>query len=103
MASISDVFEKMPARHRAGVLAKARSYYFSIGDLKYTVQLTPETCTVQAGKTVENADCILKTTPELFESMVMQGKMPSPMDIMMGRLKTNDPAALNELRSLFEF
>ncbi len=103
MAKISEMFEQMPTRYRAGVLKAARSYYFSIGDLKYTVKLTPQACTVEIGKTIDNADCVLKTTPELFEKMVIHGKMPGMMDITMGRVKTNDPSALQELKGLFQF
>ena len=101
MLTIPEIFLGMPGRYRPGVLSAPRSYYFSIGDHKYTVKLTPQACAVDSGKTVENADCVLKTTPELFERMVIQGKMPGAMDLAMGRVKTNDPGALQQLRELF--
>ena len=103
MASIPDLFASMPGRYRPGVLAAPRTYYFSVGDHKYTVKLTPQTCVVENGKTVENADCVLKTTPDLFEKMVVHGKMPGTLDIMRGNVKTNDPGALQELRGFFKF
>lgn len=100
--TIPQIFEAMPSRYRSGK-AKTSTYYFSIGDHKYTVRLTPEACTVESGKTVENADVVLKTTPELFEKMVIKGKMPGPIDIARGKIKTNDPGALKDLRDYFDF
>jgi hypothetical protein len=93
----------MPSRYKAGVLSSPKSFYFSVGDHKYTVRLTPSDCTVESGKTVENADCVLKTTEDLFEGMVLHGKAPGAMDLMRGRFKTNDPNALLELKGLFAF
>jgi hypothetical protein len=101
--NIEQLFTAMPTRYRAGKVAKPTSYYFSIGDHKYTVKLDPQTCVVETGKTIENADCVLKTTPELFEKMVLHGKMPGPIDIARGKVKTNDPGALMKLRDLFDF
>ncbi len=101
MPDIQKIFAEMPGRYRTGVLSAARSYYFSVGEHKYTLQLTPETCLVSPGKAVENADVVLKTTPELFEKMVIKGQMPGMMDIARGKVKTNDPASLQQLRDLF--
>jgi hypothetical protein len=101
--NITQLFTAMPSRYKPGKIAKPTSYYFSIGDDKYTVKLDAQTCTVESGKTIENADCVLKTTPELFEKMVLKGKMPGPIDIARGKVKTNDPSALMKLRDLFDF
>ena len=101
--NIPQLFSAMPSRYRPAKLGKPTSYYFSIGDHKYTVRLDAEKCTVENGKTIENADCVLKTTPELFEKMVMHGKMPGPIDIARGKVKTNDAGALMKLRDLFDF
>jgi long-chain acyl-CoA synthetase len=97
------MFRLMPDRYRRGLLGAPRTYYFSVGDHKYTVRLTPQECKVEAGKTVDRADVVLKTTPALFDKVVVQGKLPGPLDIARGSFKTNDPAKLQELRSLFDF
>jgi hypothetical protein len=102
MADVSRIFTHMPSRYKPGVLTTSRSFYFSVGDLKYTVKLTPQTCVVETGKTVEAADVVLKTTPELFERVVLRGEMPGMMDIARGKFKTNDPAGLQQLRDLFD-
>jgi hypothetical protein len=101
--NIAQIFEAMPARYRAGSASKASVFYFSVGDHKYTVKLGPDGCVVESGKTVDNADVVLKTTPELFEKMVIKGKLPGALDIARGKVKTNDPAALRRLRDYFDF
>ena len=102
MPNIPEIFRGMPARYRKGTLSAPRSYYFSIGDHKYTVKLTADACVVDDGKTVDNANCVLKTTPELFEKL-LAGKPPGPIDIARGKFKTNDPGALGDLKNLFGF
>ncbi|HLT35076.1 MAG TPA: hypothetical protein VK034_02300 [Enhygromyxa sp.] len=100
---VKKIFDQMPGRYRKGSAAKPTSYYFSIGDFKATVKVTPDGVTVESGKTVDNADVVLKTTPELFEKMVLKGKAPGPIDIARGKIKTNDPMGLQKLREMFDF
>lgn len=100
---VKKIFDEMPGRYRKGSASKATVYYFSIGDFKATVKITAEDVVVESGKTVENADVVLKTTPELFEKMVLKGKAPGPIDIARGKIKTNDPMGLQKLREMFDF
>ena len=93
----------MPDRYRKGVLPATRTYYFSVGPHKRTATLRPDGATVEEGKTLDRADVVLKTTEALFLKMVVDGKMPGPLDIARGRIKTNNPAALKQLRDLFDF
>ncbi len=93
----------MARRYRKGSAPEPKSYYFSVGEHKYTVSVGPDECKVEAGKTVENADVVLKTTPELFEKMVIRGKLPGPLDIARGKIRTNDPMGLQKLREMFDF
>jgi long-chain acyl-CoA synthetase len=101
--NVPEIFAAMPGRYKKGASASPRSFYFSIGDLRYTVKVDASTCVVEEGKTVENADVVLKTTPDLFQKMVVQGKLPGAIDIAMGRIKTNDPMGLQKLREWFDF
>ncbi len=100
---VKQIFAQMPGRYRKGSAAKPTVYYFSIGDFKATVKIDADAVEVEDGKTVENADVVLKTTPELFEKMVLHGKMPGPIDIARGKIKTNDPMGLQKLREMFDF
>ncbi len=100
---IATIFKLMPERYKKGTASKPTSYYFSIGDAKYTVKIDHNEAKVESGKTLDNADVILKTTPELFIKMVIEGKAPGPLDIARGKIKTNDPMGLQKLRSMFDF
>lgn len=103
MTNITTIFRTMPERYKPGKVSTERTYYFSIGDFKYTVYLDPTSCRVEDGKTVEQADVVLKTTPKIFERLVIAGKLPGPIDIARGRFKTNDPAGLKVLKDIFDF
>ena len=102
MSRIAQIFDAMADRYQPGKVEEDRIFYFSLGDDKYTVIITPDKCVVEKGKT-EEADVVLKTTPELFEKMVIHGKMPGPIDIARGKIRTNDPAALKDLKTYFDF
>ncbi len=102
MATIPQIFEAMPDRYQPGKVTEDKIYYFSLGDDKFTVTVSPDKCVVEKGKTGE-ADVVLKTTPKLFEKMVIHGKMPGPIDIARGKIKTNDPGALKDLKDYFDF
>lgn len=79
---------------------KPTTFYFSLGDFKKTVQLTPESCTVSDGKVVDNADCVCKTSPEFFLKIWEEGYRPGMKDFMTGTIKSNNPTALQDfLRS----
>jgi len=100
---VRTIFEQMGARYITGKVSGTRVYYFSIGDFRATVTLRPDGIDVEPGKKVDDADVVLKTTPALFEKMVLHGKSPGPIDIARGKVKTNDPLALKKLRDYFDF
>jgi putative sterol carrier protein len=99
MSEISQIFEAMPGRYIAGKVDKTKTYYFSVGSEKWTVSMHPDRCEVARGKA--DADVVLKCDPKLFVKMVLHGKMPGPLDIARGKIKTNDPQALQGLMSSF--
>lgn len=100
MPSTRDIFAAFPSRYLPGKVARATTYYFSIGDEKYTVRLDATACTVTPGKT-ENADCIVKSDPAVFEALVLKGKAPGALDIARGKFKTNDISLLAALKDCF--
>jgi hypothetical protein len=55
---------------------------------------------VRPGK-VENADCFLKTTREIFLGTIKGDYTPSLTDIMSGRVKTNNPILLQTFKNIF--
>ncbi len=100
MSKVRQIFTSMPERYIAGKVKASKSYYFSVGDQKWSVTLHPDRCEATEGKSGD-ADVVLKADPKLFERMVLERKMPGPIDIARGKIKTNDPGALQELMSCF--
>jgi hypothetical protein len=100
--STKQIIEMMPARYKKGSFRGSRTYYFSVDGTKYTVVFADDACSVSEGKPSGEADVVLKTTEKLFKRMVVDGKMPGPLDIARGKIKTNDPAALKALKGWFD-
>lgn len=100
MPTTQEIFAAFPSRYIPGRIARPVTYYFSVGTDKYTVKLDAAECTVIPGKT-ENADCVVKADPGVFEALVLKGKAPGALDIARGRFKTNDIALLAALKDCF--
>lgn len=103
MADTTRIFEEMAGRYIKGSADKTTVFYFSIDSNKFTVTVGTDSCKVESGKTVDNADVILKTTSKIFENMVLRGKLPGPIDIARGKIKTNDISGLQNLKTWFDF
>jgi putative sterol carrier protein len=101
LSDVTRVFQAMPSRFKPGVAPRNLSYYFSIDEESWTVFVGPEACDVKEGKAVEDADCFLKTSSEIFLGTIKGEYTPSFMDIMSGRIKTNNPALLQTFRDVF--
>ena len=100
-SEIQKIFESLPKYFKPGLVKQSRSFYFSLGDdEKWTVELTPEKCEVEAGKT-EEADCFFKAAPETFLDVWSGKHTPGLSDFMSGRIKSNNPMLLKEFVSAF--
>lgn len=101
--SIEDIFSGLEAAYRPGVFKEKATYYFSLGDdEKWTVTVGPRSCKVRRGKHVAQADCVLKTTPELFLKMWNGRYTPGVGDFLSGRIKSNDPQRLKPFLDAFK-
>jgi hypothetical protein len=100
MPTPREIFEAMPARFVPGKAPRALTYYFSVGDDRWTLRVDKATCSVSPGKT-EGADCVVKAHPDVFVNLVLHGKAPGALDIARGRFKTNDPSLLLTLKDCF--
>lgn len=97
---IDGIFTELPAAFVPGAVSKPTSFYFSLGDCKKTVQVSAEACQVDDGRTIDNADCVCKTSPEFFLKIWKEGYRPGMKDFMTGVIKSNNPNALQDfLRS----
>jgi len=102
---LRDIFGQMRTHFRVGRLTEETSFYFTLGDgpaEKWTVKVGPERCEVGEGKLVDQADCVVKTSPELFLKMVKGQYTPGAMDFMRGKIKSNDPLKLKVLQEAFD-
>ena len=100
---LRSTLESLAARYQASTIDRETIYYLSLGDgpdEKWTVTLTPTSCALAAGR-VGNADCVLKTTSDLFLGLIDGSYRPGPRDFLTGKLKTNDIGLLLQLRQAF--
>ena len=103
--ALRETLEGLRTRFRPGTVAKPTTYYLSLGDgpdEKWTVTMTDTTCDLAPGKT-GTADCVLKTSADLFVKMLAGKHKPGPMDFMTGKIKTNDLDLLLQLQKAFGF
>lgn len=99
--TVEDVFNSLEGRYKPGVIKKTQTFYFSLDDDKWTVTLDPDKCTVENDKTVENADCFVKTSKDLFLKMYNGEYKPGMTDFMTGRIKSNNPYAMKTFVDAF--
>jgi len=100
------LFRNLETRYVEGKIDKPLTFYFSLGNeasCKWTARLEPEGCTIEPGKPAGNsADCVLKTSAELFTRIVQDGYVPTPVEVMSGQVKSNDIALLTTFQEVFD-
>jgi long-chain acyl-CoA synthetase len=100
------LFGELPGKFRAGEIDKSVSYYVSLGNdeqAKWTVHVDGRQCQVKPGKPEGGqADCVLKTTPEIFAKIVRESYVPSPADFLSGAVKSNDVSLLMTFQKVFQ-
>lgn len=100
------LFAELEAKFRAGEVEKPISYYVTLGSdelAKWTVQVDARGCAVRPGKPDGGqADCVLKTSPEIFAKIVRESYIPSPADFLSGVVKSNDVALLLTFQKVFQ-
>lgn len=99
--TMSDVFSELERRFAPGAVERPTSYYFSLGDDRFTLLVSKDACEVKPGKHVDAADCVLKTSPDLFARIVREAYVPSPAEFLSGAVKTNNVGLLLEFQKAF--
>jgi putative sterol carrier protein len=101
-SEITKIFQKLPMLFQKGSVSRDRTFYFSLGDdEKWTVTLTQDGCTVEAGRT-DDADCFFKASEELFLKVWNGHHSPSAKDFVLGAIKSNNPLLLKEFVAAFQ-
>jgi putative sterol carrier protein len=98
---IDDIFSRLPPLYRKGGLSRRTTFYFAIDDIRKTVILDGESCSVDDGKTTEQADCVCKTSSRLFLKVWNEGYAPGITDFMSGAIKSNAPHLLQQFLTSF--
>jgi len=98
---LDTIFSELPKVFQQENVSAHMSYYFSLGDVKKTVQISPSGCTVEDGKTVEHADCVCKTSAEFFIGIWNDGYRPGLKDFLSGTIKSNKPDELKTFLKAF--
>jgi long-chain acyl-CoA synthetase len=100
------LFRELEGRYVAGRVSQPITYYFTLGaenEAKWTLTVSPTSCSATIGKpTSSQADCVLKTTPEIFTKIVREAYTPSPMEFMTGLVKSNDISLLQTFQKVFD-
>lgn len=96
-----DIFRALQERYKKGVFNVPTTFYFSIDDISKTLTLDAECCLIEDGKTVEDADCVCKTSAAMFNRIWNDGYRPGIMDLMSGAIESNAPQLLPQLLVAF--
>jgi long-chain acyl-CoA synthetase len=100
------LFRELSGKFVAGRVAKPVTYYFTLGaedEAKWSMRIDPQGCEIKNGKPPNGvADCVLKTTPEIFMKIVREAYTPSPMEFMTGAVKSNDIGLLQTFQKAFD-
>ena len=100
------LFAELESKFDGGSLDKPVSFYFTLGDdanAKWTVRVSKEKCEVKPGKPEGgSADCVLKTSPEIFTRIMRDAFTPGPAEFLSGAIKSNDVSLLVEFQKVFQ-
>lgn len=100
------LFRELQTKYVAGRVSAPITYYFTLGaenEAKWTLTCAPDGCKAYQGKPPgAQADCVLKTTPEIFNKIVREAYTPSPMEFMTGLVKSNDISLLQTFQKVFD-
>jgi long-chain acyl-CoA synthetase len=100
---VTAALETLGNRYDSERIVKPVSWYFSLGDVKYFVSVDDKGCSVSAGRpTGGQADCVVKTTPEMVSRLISDAYIPTPAEFVSGAIKTNDIPLLIEFSRVFD-
>jgi long-chain acyl-CoA synthetase len=99
------LFAELEGKFRPASVEKIVSYYFTLGgepQAKWTVKVGPQSCEIKVGKPEGwQADCVLKTSPEIFTKIVRESFTPGAAEFLSGAIKSNDVELLQTFQKAF--
>jgi long-chain acyl-CoA synthetase len=101
-AGVSGIFRELEARFLPDAAETPVSYYFSLDEERWTLMASKEGVRSAPGKALDQVDCVLKTSPAIFERIIREAYVPDPAEFLSGAIKTNNIPQLLRLQSLFQ-
>jgi len=99
---VTQALESLESRFDADRIERPVSWYFSLGEVKYSVAVTEAGCAVRPGRPQGgNADCVIKADPEMIRRLICDAYIPTPAEFVSGEIKTNDIPLLIEFSRVF--
>jgi len=99
------LFTELQGKFQRDAVDKPVSFYFTLGSdemAKWTVVVSKDTCDVKLGKPAGGtADCVLKTSAEIFTKIVRDAYTPGPAEFISGAIKSNDVSLLMTFQKVF--
>jgi len=98
------VLHGLPPRFQSGAYSQDLVYYITLtgGEgPRYTLEVTKSGATVRKGKPEGSADCVIKTSIELFRRICEEAYVPDPSEFISGTIKVSEIPLLIELSTLF--
>ena len=99
------LFQELETKFDKGRVEKPVSFYFTLGSdtyAKWTVLCDREKCEIRQGKPEGGtADCVLKTTQDIFTRIVRDAYVPGAAEFISGQVKSNDIELLFTFQKIF--
>lgn len=99
------LFTELEGKFQKDSVDKPVSFYFTLGsddNAKWTVLVSKDACEVKLGKPAGGtADCVLKTSAEIFTKIVRDAYTPGPSEFLSGAIKSNDVGLLMTFQKVF--
>ncbi len=100
------LFAELGTKFKPKTIDRPVSYYFTLGSdahAKWTVRVSPDECEIKVGKPEGGtADCVLKTSAEIFTKIVRESYMPGAAEFLSGAIKSNDVELLQTFQRVFQ-
>lgn len=104
-STVEPIIDELRGKFVKGAVAKTVSFYFSIGDGddgKWSLVIDAEKAVFVQGRPASGtADCVLKTTEDIFSKIVREHYTPSVAEFMSGKVKSNDISLLQVFQKAF--
>lgn len=99
------LFKELEAKFQKGAVEGPVSFYFTLGnepESKWSCIAYPDRVAITMGKPASGtADCVLKTSPDIFIRIVREGYVPGVDEFVSGAIKSNDVSLLATFSQVF--